>query len=150
MTITESASSQLWISRYIGLENEFEYLLTPEGGFLFPYSLVQVGNSPPFASLSVIVQPGTYVVTHGIANRIEDDNQIYEPEYGYVAVNPRGGGFTSGTYGFTVEGDIRGLEFRDGELNGTFIVTNLVPEPTAALLLAVGAGLSLRRRRRPS
>ena len=58
-TIEWGSSRQLWLGRYIGLENEFEYLLTREGEFLNPYSIVHTGGPPP--SLSVFLQPGIYV-----------------------------------------------------------------------------------------
>jgi hypothetical protein len=62
-------------------------------------------------------------------------------------VNPNGGGFTWGDYAYRVDGEVRALEYWDGELDGSFIVTNLVPEPGPVVLLCVAAVIACRRRR---
>jgi hypothetical protein len=62
-------------------------------------------------------------------------------------VNPEGGGFTNGPYAYSISGDVRALEFWDGELDGSFIITR-IPEPGTGLLLA--SALCLLARRKPS
>jgi hypothetical protein len=71
----------------------------------------------------------------------------YDVFDGYVAVNPEGGGFIQGPYQYTITGDVRGLEYWDGHLDGTFTVT-FIPEPASAALVGLAFGLSLWRRRR--
>lgn len=129
---------QLWLLGFIGVDQPFKEL-----GFSERDLQIQLGESKTFS-----FNPGIYVAVTGIQDR--DDNQFYNPGRGFVAVNPLGGGFTRGPYAYSLSGDIRALEFRDGELDGTFIITEYpIPEPGAAVLLvAIGAGFASTRRRR--
>ena len=107
------------------------YLLFPNGTFV-----------PP--ELTKILDPATYVIQ--IAQREYRDGDL---GYDYLPVNRRGGGFVASPYSFTLEGPVLGIDFREGNLDGTFTVTH-VPEPstTALLFMAVAAGLCARRDRR--
>lgn len=54
----------------------------------------------------------------------------------------------SGTYRIELEGDITMKRILEGQGDGTFRVTNLIPEPGAPLLMSSTAILCLSRRRR--
>lgn len=85
---------------------------------------------------------GQYVIVATGGGRTSYD--VYD---GYKAVNREGGGFGQAPYAYTITGDVRGLEYWDGHINGTFTVTQ-IPEPaTACCLLLAGAAMSRGRRR---
>ena len=102
--------------------------------------------SPTFTppELTHILDAGMYVIQVA-----DDDYKSGDLGYDYIPVNRAGGGFVASPYTFTVEGAVTGIDFREGNLNGTFTVTN-VPEPSAAALLcmAMAAGCFTRRGRR--
>jgi len=62
-----------------------------------------------------------------------------------ATVNPECGGFTLGPYAYSISGDVQALEFWDGELDGSFIVTR-IPEPGTGLLLATLTVLLWKRK----
>ena len=89
------------------------------------------------------LDPGIYVAAMGM--RI---NTSYDIGDGFTAVNPEGGGFTFANYAYSISGDVRALQYWDGELDGTFKITTFIPEPSWAVLCGVGLALiGLRRRR---
>jgi len=98
-------------------------------------------NPPPPPEFTRVLDPGIYVVQ--IATEEYRDGDL---GFGFVPVDRQRGGFTRAPYSFAVEGPIQGLEFREGNLDGTFTVTQ-VPEPSAAALLGLLAAATLRRRR---
>ena len=130
---------QLWLAGFVGDDLGFDYIGISEPDLRIPY-----GESKAFP-----LGPGIYVAVFGI--RDEDDNQFYSEDRGFVPVNPLGGGFTNGPYAYSLRGDIRALEFWDGELDNTFIITRFeIPEPAAPLLAAMACtALLLNRRRKP-
>jgi hypothetical protein len=145
MTFTKSGRGQLWIGRYIGLTTEFAFLYDDLGKFVDPYSLIKPGETP--TRLTLFLHPGIYVIAYGHWVGPEENEQVYDIDQGFLAVNPNGGGFTWGDYAYRVDGEARALEYWDGELDGSFIVTNLVPEPGLVVLLGVAAAFACFRRR---
>lgn len=124
----------LLLAQFIGRDDEFGYLG-------HPFRLEQ--TSPiTFDSLSRELDPGIYVTAMGLR-----DHTSYDVFDGYTAVNPEGGGFTFGPYAYSIDGPVRALEFREGNLDGTFTITQ-IPEPTASLLLLAGGALLLSWRKR--
>jgi hypothetical protein len=109
-----------------------------------PYLLFRTTNQthPEF---SHILNPGIYLVQIGALD--DEDSDLYPY---FTPVNRSGGGFgIPYPYSFTLEGQFQALDFMEGNLNGTFTVTPVVPEPSAAALLgAVAAALGFTRRRR--
>jgi hypothetical protein len=107
-----------------------------------PYRLFtnhSLTNPPEFTK---ILNPGLYFV------------QVAEEEYrggdlsdSFVPVNRSGGGFVASPYSFRLEGQFQPLDFMEGNLNGTFTVTPIVPEPSTAALLGAAAALGFARRR---
>jgi hypothetical protein len=85
------------------------------------------------------LDPGIYVAVVGLR-----ENTSYDTFDGFVAVNPEGGGFTNGPYAYSISGDVRALEFWDGELDGTFKITS-IPEPSTAAYVG-GSALLLWKR----
>ncbi len=76
------------------------------------------------------------------------DKTSYDIFDGFTAVNPEGGGFTRGDYAYSIAGDVRALEYWDGELDGTFKIT-IIPEPSVVWLGVAAGAFALRRRHRP-
>ena len=100
-------------------------------------------NPPPPPEFTRVLDPGIYVVQ--VAKEGYRGNDL---GLAFVPVNRQGGGSTA-PYLFAVEGAVRGLEFLEGNLDGTFTVTQ-VPEPSAVALLGAtmaAAGLIRRKRR---
>ena len=130
---------QLWLGGFVGDTVGFDHIGINEQDLRIPF-----GQSRSFP-----LGPGIYVLATGMLDVPMEDNQFYDVDLGYVPVNPLGGGFTIANYRYSLTGDIRALEFRDGELNNTFIVTRFeIPEPTTPLLAALACTALLRRRRR--
>lgn len=129
----------MWLAGFVGDDLGFDYIGINEQDLRIPF-----GQSRSFP-----LGPGIYVMATGMLDVPTEDNQFYSGDKGYVPANPLGGGFTIANYRYSLTGDIRALEFRDGELNNTFIVTTFgVPEPTVLLLAASTAATLLLRRRR--
>jgi hypothetical protein len=129
------------LAEYIGREDEFGDL-SASGEFRLVWDCLGplCQDSPPMI-LSRRLDPGVYVI---ITNMRFDTS--YDHFDGYVPVNPEGGGFVRATYSYTLEGDLRGLEFREGNLDGTFTVTR-IPEPGVAGMVGLAlAGLARRKR----
>jgi hypothetical protein len=135
------------LGAFLGVSTEFGF---PPG---FPYYL-----STPCASDGCVAIPrehsasgdayvegsllaGIYVLSTG-----ESRSTSYDIGDGFTPVNPEGGGFIVDIYTYQIRGDVRGLEFYDGNLNGTFTVTS-IPEPTAAVYIGGSAFLLLWQRK---
>jgi hypothetical protein len=100
-------------------------------------------TTPP--EFTHILNPGQYLVQ--IAEEDFRDGDLYP--FGFLPVHRSGGGFVRAPYSFALEGPVRGVEFMEGNLDGTFTITPVIPEPSTALL--VGAALAacgFTRRRR--
>ena len=66
---------------------------------------------------------------------------------GYVPVNREGGGFPQAPCEYYITGDVRGLEYWDGHLDGTLTVTQ-IPEPGGlSLILLLLLATQMRTRR---
>ncbi len=138
ITVTSGfgGNAVLLLAQFTGDNDEFGFLGDP-------YRLVQT-SSETWDSFTRTLFPGVYVTAMGVLT-----NTSYDIFDGFVAVNPEGGGFTVGNYAYSIAGDVRALEFWDGELDGTFKITYYdVPEPSGAALGLLTAGLALQRRRR--
>lgn len=138
ITVTSGFGSgvRLRLAQFIGKNDEFGFIGDP-------YYLEQT-SSTEWSFLTRTLDPGVYVTAMGVR-----DNTSYDIFDGFVAVNPEGGGFTVGNYAYSIAGDVRALEFWDGELDGTFkIIRFEVPEPSPAALLAAGIGGWMARRRK--
>jgi hypothetical protein len=110
-----------------------------EFGFLdHPFMLEQT-SSTEWSFFSRVLDPGIYVTVVNVR-----DNTCYDIFDEFVAVNPEGGGFTNGPYAYSISGDVRVLEFWDGELDGTFKITS-IPEPSTGGLLGGSAFLLWHR-----
>ena len=135
ITVTSGFNSALLLllAAYIGRDDEFGFIGNP-------FRLEQT-SSTEWSTLTRSLEPGTYVAAMGVR-----DDTSYDVFDGFTAVNPEGGGFTRGLYAYSIAGDVRALEYWDGELDGTFKVT-VIPEPCASALL-LSVGLVVRRRRR--
>ncbi len=133
VTVTSGFGSgfRLLLAQFIGRNDEFGFIGNP-------FYLEQT-SSTDYSSLIRSLDAGVYVAVMNVA-----DNTSYDIFDGFVAVNPEGGGFTNGPYGYSIAGDVRALEFWDGELDGSFIITS-VPEPCTAAYLG-GSALLLWRR----
>ena len=120
---------------FIGVEDSFGFIGNP-------YRILppRTEGHPQF--LERYLDQGEYVVVTQAGGRSSYD--IFD---GYVAVNLEGGGFPQAPYAYTITGDVRGLEYWDGHLDGTFTVT-LIPEPSVALLVFAGGWLLCGGRRR--
>ena len=70
--------------------------------------------------------------------------------YGFIPVYNTDEILSVAPYSFALEGNVRGLEFLEGNRDRTFTVTPIVPEPSASALLctAMAAGFLMRRNRR--
>ena len=136
VTFTSGFNSafNLYLAGYIGVEDEFGFLGNP-------YILEQT-PSMPRDFFTRTLDPGIYVTAMGMR-----ENTSYDVFDGYKPVNEEGGGFTFGPYAYTIDGPVRALEFREGNLDGTFTITQ-IPEPrTLLLLIASMAALAGRRRK---
>ena len=127
-----------FLAAFIGVENEFGFV-----GNAGPYRI----ETPPPCDF-ICTEPrvlersltaGVYVVATLAGGRSSYD--VYD---GYVAANREGGGFASAPYEYTINGDVRGVEYWDGHLDGTFTVTS-IPEPGTASLIG-GSALFLWQR----
>jgi len=126
---------RMQLASFIGVEDEFGFLGNP-------FRLEQTSEEP--ATFTRTLDPGVYVTAMGVR-----ENTSYDVFDGYQPVNEEGGGFTFGPYAYTITGDVRALEFREGNLDNTFTITQ-IPEPSATILaLCCGALLATRRRRKP-
>jgi len=130
------------LAEFIGREDVFGDLSTT-GPFRLVWDCLGPAcrDSPPMI-LSRHLEPGVYVVI-----ALERFRTSYDHFDGYVPVNLEGGGFSFDLYNYTLEGDIRGIEFREGNLDGTFTFTR-IPEPGAVALLGIAWATLLPRRRR--
>ncbi len=138
ITVTSGfgGNAVLLLAQFTGDNDEFGFVGDP-------YRLVQT-SSETWDSFTRTLFPGVYVTAMGVLT-----NTSYDIFDGFVAVNPEGGGGTEGHYAYSIAGDVRALEFWDGELDGTFKITYYnVPEPSGAALGLLTAGLALQRRRR--
>ena len=101
-------------------------------------------TTPP--EFTHLLNPGMYLVQ--IAQEEAFDGDLYA--YDFLPVNRLGGGFSiPSRYSFGLEGPVRGIVFMEGNLNGTFTITPVVPEPSTALLVGAAlAALGFTRRRR--
>jgi hypothetical protein len=120
------------LAAYIGLDSEFASVGNP-------YRIYPPGREGNPQFLERHLDPGQYVVATSAGGRSSYD--IFD---GYKAVNPEGGGFPSAEYRYTITGNVRGLEYWDGHLDGTFTVTS-IPEPGTASLIGGGALLLCNR-----
>ena len=123
------------MASFIGLEDRFGFIGNP-------FRIIPPGPDGHPQFLERHLDQGEYVVVTQGGGRTSYD--IFD---GYVAVNPEGGGFRQARYAYTIIGDVRGLEYWDGHLDGTFTVT-LIPEPSMALLATVGGCWLVCTRRR--
>jgi hypothetical protein len=136
VTFTSGFNSafRLYLASFIGVEDEFGYLGHP--------NRLEQTPSMPLDFFTRTLDPGIYVTAMGMR-----ENTSYDVFDGYKPVNEEGGGFTFGPYAYTIEGPVRALEFREGNLDGTFTITQ-IPEPrTLLLLIASMATLAGRRRK---
>lgn len=124
------------LASFIGRDDEFGFIGNP-------YRIEPPGSEGRPQFLERPLDVGEYVVAMGGGGRSSYD--IFD---GYVAVNPEGGGFPQAPYAYTITGDVRGLEYWDGHLDGTFTVTQ-IPEASAVALLGLAAGGLLWKRRKP-
>ena len=123
------------LGAFIGVTTEFGfptgfpyYLSTPcasEGCVTVPRENSASGD----AYVEGILAAGIYVLSTG-----RSDHTSYDIGDGFTPLNPEGGGFIVGTYTYQIRGNVRGLEFYDGNLNGTFTVTT-IPEPSTVFLI---------------
>jgi hypothetical protein len=126
---------------FLGISTEFGF---PTG---FPYYVstpcVSDGcvRTATGAYVEGLLPAGIYVLATG-----ESRSTSYDIGDGFTPVNPEGGGFIVDIYSYQIRGDVRGLEFYDGNLNGTFTVTS-IPEPSSGGLIFGGAALFWHRRR---
>ena len=91
--------------------------------------------------LTLSLLPGLYAIQAAVTE-YDDIAQTFVP------VNNTSAIISTVNYSYFLEGNVRGLEFLEGNRNGTFTVTG-VPEPSAtALLGGVIAVASLTKRRR--
>jgi hypothetical protein len=133
ITVTSGFNSayHLLLAQFIGRNDEFGFIGNP-------FILNQISRTE-WDTLTRILDPGIYVAVVGLR-----ENTSYDTFDGFVAVNPEGGGFTNGPYAYSISGEVRALEFWDGELDGTFIITS-IPEPSTAAYVASSALLLWRR-----
>jgi hypothetical protein len=138
VTVTSGFNSafRLRLAAFIGITEDDG--TTPFGFLGNPYILDQT-NLMTRDSLTRTLNPGIYVTSMAMRER-----NSYDVFDGYMPVNREGGGFTSGPYGYSISGDVRALEFREGNLNNTFTIT-VIPEPSAAGLLCGSAFLLWHR-----
>jgi hypothetical protein len=126
---------------FLGISTEFGF---PTG---FPYYVstpcVSDGcvRTATGAYVEGLLPAGIYVLATG-----ESRSTSYDIGDGFTPVNPEGGGFIVDVYSYQIRGDVRGLEFYDGNLNGTFTVTQ-IPEPRLAGLIGLGIFCFAPRRR---
>lgn len=138
VTVTSGfgGNRRLQLAQFIGIEEDGK---VPFGfiGNTGPYRLEEpVG---PTAFFTRLLDPGVYVAVMGVRDRTSYD--IYD---GYVPVNIEGGGFIFGPYAYSIDGDVRALEFREGNLDRTFTIT-VIPEPSTTALFAGSAIWLLHR-----
>jgi hypothetical protein len=133
ITVTSGFGSgfRLILAEFIGRNDEFGFIGNP-------FYLEQT-SSTEYSTLTRNLAVGIYVAVMNV-----NDNTSYDIFDGFVAVNPEGGGFTNGPYAYSIAGDVRALEFWDGELDGTFIIIS-IPEPGTAAYLG-GSALLLWQR----
>jgi hypothetical protein len=136
ITVTSGFSGGLllMLAEYIGRDDQFGFIDNP-------FRLEQT-SSTEWSTLTRSLDPGIYIAAMGVR-----DDTSYDIFDGFTAVNPEGGGFTWADYAYSIAGDVRALEFWDGELDGTFIIT-IIPEPSAAMFL-IAASLFGASRRTP-
>ena len=104
-----------------------------------PYRLFY-NSTPPVPQLTLVLDPGLFAVQ--IAVEEYSDGDLGDS---FVPVENSDAIISTVSYSFVLEGDIRGLEFMEGNRDRTFTVTT-VPEPTvAALLLTAFAAGFIRR-----
>lgn len=125
------SGARLILAEFIGRNDEFGFIGNP-------FYLEQT-SSTEYSTLTRSLTAGIYVAVMNV-----NDNTSYDIFDGFVAVNPEGGGFTNGPYAYSISGDVRALEFWDGELDGTFKITS-IPEPSAAAYVG-GSALLLWKR----
>jgi len=133
ITVTSGFNSafHLLLAQFIGRNDEFGFIGNP--------FILNQASRTEWDTLTRILDPGIYVAVVGLR-----ENTSYDTFDGFVAVNPEGGGFTNGPYAYSISGDVRALEFWDGELDGTFKITS-IPEPSTAGLLGGSAFLFWHR-----
>ena len=125
------------LAQFIGREDEFA--LTPIG---IPRAIIPPGLGGGDQFIDVIFPAGIYVLITEAGGRSSYD--IFD---GFVAVNREGGGFQQFPYQYDITGDVRGLQYWDGHLDGTFTVTNFIPEPKTSAFLLLPLYLLAKRRR---
>jgi hypothetical protein len=133
ITVTSGFNSafHLLLAQFIGRNDEFGFIGNP--------FILNQASRTEWDTLTRILDPGIYVAVVGLR-----ENTSYDTFDGFVAVNPEGGGFTNGPYAYSISGDVRALEFWDGELDGTFKITS-IPEPSTAAYVG-GSALLLWKR----
>lgn len=119
----------LLVAQYIGRIDEFGFIDHP----------FRIEASGPYL-LERFLDAGEYVVAMTAGGETSYD--IFD---GYKAVNREGGGFGQAPYAYTITGAVRGLEYWDGHLDGTFTVTS-IPEPSCLLYLGGSVALLFLRR----
>jgi hypothetical protein len=125
------------LAQFIGFEDEFA--LPPLG---VPRRIDPPGTEGRPQFIEGEFPAGIYVFVASAGSR-----SSYDVFDGFVAVNPEGGGFQQGPYQYDITGDVRGLQYWDGNLDGTFTVTNFIPEPTTLAFLLLPLCLLAGRRR---
>ena len=92
--------------------------------------------------LTLSLGSGLYVIQAAVTE-YEDIATAFEPVSNTSAI------ISTVPYRFALEGNVRGLEFLEGNRNGTFTVTQ-VPEPSVARLSFASLALGAQTWRRPS
>jgi hypothetical protein len=126
-----------FLAQFIGLEDEFA--LPPLG---VPRRIDPPGREGRPQFIEGEFPAGIYVFVASAGGRSSYD--IFD---GFEPVNREGGGFQQFPYQYDITGDVRGLQYWDGHLDGTFTVTNFIPEPTASAFLLLPLFLLTKRKR---
>jgi|688.fasta_scaffold548281_2 hypothetical protein len=123
----------LLVAQYIGRTDEFGFIDNP-------YRIEPPGPTGKPQYLERFLDIGEYVVAMTAGGDTSYD--IFD---GYKAVNREGGGFGQAPYAYTIAGNVRGLEYWDGHLDDTFIITS-IPEPCCLFYLGGSVALLFRGR----
>ena len=120
------------LASFIGREDEFAPVIGP---FILTIPNNCDPDSCPPVFLDKDLPIGEYVLIITAGGRSSHD--VFD---GYVPVNREGGGFHQFAYQYDITGPVRGLEYWDGHLDGTFTVTSI---PEASTLYGVGSVLMM-------